>query len=438
MAGDGQELKGQEFIAALTARHPGVPRSIAIKTDVVREGVAWSPALTKLGRWAIPHVYHIYEWDEAEFHNQDEVQGKPWIQLPTRFAFADGTCSLLRLEANAPYTVHEIGEGLSFHGRYMLHRDGEALEEVYFEPRPAWYERRTSDGTPFTRIAAGNGEGCIVGFSLLQYCEYFSSNDQCLFCCIKPTWERAKKVGLERTVRRRVDQMVEVLEVAKEEQEIGHINLTGGGLLDRHKEADFYVEALQAINRVMGANKVPIQLVTQAMEEDDLKRIHEAGEGMIHISHPLEVWDERLWPTAVPGKARYVGRERWLESLCKGVKIFGYGRVASNVVGGLEMAPANGFTDWHEALENTFGGFRWLWDHGIVANATIWIKAPGSSAENFIPPPTDYYLEIERRNYDIKFEYRPPRDYSDSCCIKCMVVNCARDYDNLLGMDYAS
>ncbi len=437
IASEPQAPRGGEFIDALSARHPGIPRSIVIKTDVVREGVAWSPSLAKLGKWAIPHVYHIYEWDEEEFHG-DGVRSKGWIELPTRFAFGDGTCSLLRLDNDAPYQIHQIGGGLSFHGRYMLHRDGEPLDEVYFEPRPSWYERTTSDGTPMSRIAAGNGDGCIVGFSLLQYCEYFKSSEQCLFCCINPTFDRAKKVGLDRLVRRRIDQMKEVLEVAKEEQEVGHINLTGGGLLDRSREAAFYVDALRSLNGVMGRGKVPIQLVTQSMEEDDLKRMHEAGEGMIHLSCPVEVWDESLWPTAVPGKNRFVGRQRWLEGLCKAVKVFGYGRVATNLVGGLEMAPENGFRDWHKALDSTLGGFRWLWDQGIVANGTIWIKAPGSRAEGFTPPPTDYYLQMDQQNYRMKFEYRPPRDYSDSCCIKCMVVNCARDYDNLLGMDYAS
>ena len=65
--------RGPERIAELAGKFPGFPRTAIVKADVFREGIAWTPDLKVIGRWAVPHTHMIFDWDHDHLDDKIEV-----------------------------------------------------------------------------------------------------------------------------------------------------------------------------------------------------------------------------------------------------------------------------------------------------------------------------------------------------------------------------
>ncbi len=420
---DSETVRGRARIDLLRAAFPELPTSILIKTDVIRHGVRYSDDLPRIARWALPQTHLIFEWDHEDRHGASDVT-EGWITYPQVFCLADGTSVMIMIDSTSPYEICYQGDG-----RHVLSCDDEVIEQVYFTPRPGWFTKRTRDGSLMCKVAGGNGE-CVFSVINLNYCEYFTSEDQCQYCTIVPTMERSRELGMERVPARVLDRIVETFDAAVEEGGVQHICISGGSFLDRKREADYYIQLVKAIRNASGyREEIPFLLATQALEPEDARRLHEAGEGSVYASWALETWEEGLWPVIVPGKSKYVGRSRWLDLLCQGVEIFGRGEVASNFVAGVEMAPETGFRVEEEALESTLSGFEWLLKHDVRPAYSIWTVAPGSQYEELAAPSTSYYLELGREWYALNQKYAMPEPRTG--CYKCMCYTTYRDFQRL-------
>src|SRR3972149_4854732 len=69
---EGQRESG-ERIAELQQQFSAIPRSIVLKADVLTEGVRYTPALTTIGKWALPQIHFIFEWDHDDVHRQEDL-----------------------------------------------------------------------------------------------------------------------------------------------------------------------------------------------------------------------------------------------------------------------------------------------------------------------------------------------------------------------------
>jgi len=414
------EKKGQARIAELAERFPALPRTAIVKADVFREGVAWTPDLQAIGRWAIPHTHMIFDWDHDHLDDRVGV-AEGWMLVPAIFQMRDGTTTILKLAAESRYEIRTL-EG---DARYMLYRDGEPIEEVFFEPRPQWFTRRTADGTLMCKVVSSAGRRCIFAITLFSYCQYFKTQEQCVFCCIVPAVDHARELGIERILKPTADRVLEVYRAASAEHPIGHFNLTGGGLIDRKREANLYVQFLSQMMRALGDDSTPWHVITQALDEDDQRRLHEAGQGRITLCHPLEVWEERLFPVIAPGKARYVGREEWIRSLLRAARIFEPWRTTTTVVAGCELAPPDGFPSVSAAVRSMEEYLRFFLERGVLPRFTFWTPAPGSPWESAPPPATEYFLEISQLQSEMyrAFDVPLPR----STCRKCRAVSLESD-----------
>jgi hypothetical protein len=97
----------------------------------------------------------------------------------------------------------------------------------------------------------------------------------------------------------------------------------------------YFLEVGRAMQRRLGVATVAgSQAVLCPPSLSEVDALREAGwEG---VAFNIEVWDERLWPGFVPGKAALVPREQWLRALEHAAQVFGRGKVASVIVAGLE------------------------------------------------------------------------------------------------------
>jgi hypothetical protein len=418
---------GNARLEQLAAAFPTLPQSAILKADVFREGVAWTPDLNVIGQWAIPHTHMIFDWDhDHSGAREDTAEG--WVLIPCVFQLADGTATILKLDPASPYSIH-ILEG---DARYELRRDGEPVAEVYFESRPQWYTRRTADGSLMCKVASNAGRNCIFAITLLGHCQYFGEDEQCAFCCIVPSTSRARDLGIDRASRVKAERMLEVYGAASAEHRVAHFNLTGGGLLDRHREARLYADFLDAAMDGLGeANAQPWHVITQAFDEDDQKRLRDAGRGRITLCHPLEAWEERLFPIIAPGKARHVGYRAWVDAVLRAGKLFGPD-ATTTIVAGCEMVPEEGFRTVAEAVRSIERYMTFFLEHGLTPRFTFWTPAPGSPWEHSPRPPTEYFLEISQAQHELyrRHDVKLPR----STCHKCRVVSLEADLYRLGGV----
>ena len=124
---------------------------------------------------------------------------------------------------------------------------------------------------------------------------------------------------------------------------------------------------------------------------EGIDELREAG--WEEVAFNLEVWNERLWPGIVPGKAATVSRERWLEALEYAVKVFGKGKVASVLIAGLEPK------------ESHWAGVEWLAERGIHGVPIPWTPTPGSPLEGHQTPTAAWHLEVVTKSLDIWEKY---------------------------------
>lgn len=402
-------------IERLEGLFPDLPRSALIKADTIRKGIRYTPNLLTIGKWAVPQVHYIFEWDHQDLHSKNDVV-EGWVTVPGVFQLGDGTTTILKLDNTSPYEIRSEGDA-----RYRLYSDDEPIDEVYFEPRPEWFGKRTKDGTLMCKVVSSPGRNCILSLTLLGHCEYFNTGDQCAFCCLVPSTDKFRELGIEKGMRTKADQVLEVYEAIAEEHSVGHINITGGGLRDTKKEAELYVKFLTEVMDGLGPNnQVPWLVIPQALDGDSQKRIHEAGRGKIFLCHPIEVWNEKQFEVMVPGKAKYVGRKNWTDALVRAVGIFGRGRVLTNIVGGMEMAPPHGFKTYAEGMKSTVDYFEWCFQRDIVPSYLFWTSAPGAVYEEIPPPPTEYMLSATVEFLKLQKKYRMP--FPRCICHKCRAV----------------
>lgn len=114
----------------------------------------------------------------------------------------------------------------------------------------------------------------------------------------------------------------------------------------------------------------------------------------------LEVWDQRLFATACPGKEKAVGWDEWVRRMLDQVYTYGEGRVLTRLVIGLEMRAPHGFSDLSEAVKSTSEGFQFLMSHGIIP---LPIHMTGARGRRL---PVELFLETDRAWYETWYFYR--------------------------------
>ena len=408
-----------ERLEELREKFPEVPRSIVIKTDVLREGVRFTPDILEIGKWALPEYL---PWD-PDVHKQyknltDDLVGDCWAWLPMKFNFANGVSTKIVYDfirrTDSPYEIRRQQPETFF-----LYRDGEPIEEIFFDKRPEWLSRRSPDGRPFAAVFCLASPDSLLGFPI-KFCAYYKPEDICRFCCLNPAGvnlpQKLKKETLIDAPR-----YAEAYEAALEEFDVQHICFTGGALRDRSKEAGRYVEVVSEVDRIRrktGKNTI-VQAMSVALGRDEQQRIRDAGAD--EISFNMEVWEESLWSEIVPGKARDVGRGPWMERLLVAREVFGARRACTQFVVGVEMVSPRGFRSFHEGTRSVLEGIEWCCQNGIRPHTTTWFNTPGSLYEENQPPPTEYFLTIafERHKLMEKYGMHPAADDATSSYGRC-------------------
>jgi solute carrier family 13 (sodium-dependent dicarboxylate transporter), member 2/3/5 len=243
---------------------------------------------------------------------------------------------------------------------------------VEIPAEPEWYSRKTTSGTEMSRV--GVLQGNYLGIYVSARCLYWSNqiNGACKFCTT------GKNVGTAEETRKRVDDVVEVARAAQQESGsiFTHFN-TGYHYEDQADREEMhglrmcepYVRAVrQQVGGFIGVQAVPVPR----------RNFHEYDElieaGTDHFSFCYEFEDPEWFERLCPGKAQTMGQSAFFEAMEYTAKKLGRGRVAGEIIAGVEP------------IEATKRGIDRIVNAGAFPTVCIFRPTIGSEMEN-VPPP---------------------------------------------------
>jgi hypothetical protein len=322
----------------------------------------------------------VWKEDLGQRHYDPDARRARTRPVPHAILMPHGFSMPLYVQERSPFALRRDG------GALYLCLDELRLFEVQYEKRPGWYARETSTGVPMRHVGVHRLRRQVL-FEYNAFCKFFSDKTPCLFCGIisdRPLLPRRYKNLFSASP----EEIAEVVEVAYGEGIASEMQLTGG-VLPGQVELDYFVEVGQAIQKRLGVKTLHgSQAVFAAPQKlEDLERIRDAGwEG---VAMNAEVFDEKLWPGIVPGKAALTGREKWFAALEHAAKVFGKGNATSVLVAGIEP------------MKSHLAGIEWLAERGIYGVPIPFSPAPGSALEGFQSPTAAWHLEATARVLDL-------------------------------------
>lgn len=210
--------------------------------------------------------------------------------------------------------------------RFVLRENGQVITEVKLLPRPAYYDRYTSDGVLMRTI--GSTRGDRLSISITNSCVFWEDiRQRCKFCAIGHNdggEVKTKKVG----------HILETIDAALHDPvlPIRHIYLNSGSMPGPDRGARLFS---QIISEIKSNFTVHVHLNPCPPENekyiDDLYR-----SGLDEISFNVELSDERAANHIVPGKFSSIGLNHYYRMLSYAGGLFGDRKVSSCLIVGLE------------------------------------------------------------------------------------------------------
>ncbi|MBU6257330.1 MAG: hypothetical protein KGL18_12140 [Burkholderiales bacterium] len=336
--------------------------SPALKLQVMCEGIRYTPALGAAAAHSMPN-YYPYRFKPGE----PDPGGRGIATIPYLINTADGTEIRILGDGDSPWHV----EGDAEHGYTLIDDRNGQREAIGFEPLRPWLTQKTDDGLPYAQ-AGVTTHGDMLVINVAPGCEYFLHKHdgvsmRCTFCAYGAPDERTlhlgQKTGQVGIPQATLDRMAQACEAVCAQTEIRHIYLVGGSLTDARKEGERFLQLARYVQRI-NHRRIPVALGSGAIPDDLLERFH-AEQLVQHVCFNLEQGDAELFAKICPGKNRYVGYARWIESLETAVRLWGRGHVYTAMVAGIELEPEHGL-EWEDAARRALAGAEDLCRRGIV------------------------------------------------------------------------
>ena len=105
-----------------------------------------------------------------------------------------------------------------------------------------------------------------------------------------------------------------------------------------------------------------------------------------------------------PGKNKFVGFERWLESLEIAVSLWGKGRVYSAMVAGIELEPEYNLS-WESAAELAVNGAEDLCRRGVIPIYSLYWPVGGRDHPDYFKRLRSYFEKLNLAYAAIRKKY---------------------------------
>ncbi|MCC6274557.1 MAG: radical SAM protein [Leptospiraceae bacterium] len=380
------------LLEEMERRYKSIPMEAILKQDVLREGINFSIESLSLKGEYKPKDYFIFSFDHIPLSEMKKGEDK---KAPEEIKISGGHFHLLptvistRNNPNSPYVVRAIDE------KPYLFIENTNLGILEFPPVPSWYKRQTKSGKLPSEIAPVIEWGYLIYLTVFRNCQYFGKEEECAYCDINHNYRQQKNAGRPYTGIKDVEDILEVLSFIHEEDTVAKVyTITGGSVLTSLKkknEVDFYLDYPRAIEEKF-PGKWMGKIVAQAFEKEDCQKFKDSG---IQVYHPnYEVWDKNLFDKICPGKASWIGREKWIRRIVDSAEVFGPSYVIPNFVAGVELARPFGFDTVADAVSSTREGLEFFMSKKIMPRFTAWCPEPYTTLGTQIGPPLEYFCEL--------------------------------------------
>ena len=323
-------------------------------------------------------------------------------------------CSVLFLPDGTVAHIAEIGPAAPFQvtldtaGRACLSYNGAYLTEVSFPKFTSFYRQQTSRGVPFRGMAVLQGHD-VLSFPYLWPCEFAKAGMACKFCHCGNYTQYQSGMGIPADISFTPRDVAEAVHYAVNvERCASYIQITGGSTLETNGECGRIRELLQAIEEVAGLKNIPGEIILYTTPPADPREIDVLFDaGADRISCDIEIWNEELFRQICPGKARWTGRQRALDTLLHIARTHGPDKACSTFVVGLEPA------------EDFLAGAEFLAGHGIPPIPSIWmphgLPAPPTPVKADLP----FFRKVKRGLAEIYEKHRcqPPGNLGFNVCL---------------------
>ncbi|GIW43816.1 MAG: hypothetical protein KatS3mg077_1098 [Candidatus Binatia bacterium] len=212
-------------------------------------------------------------------------------------------------------------------GAFELRRGAER-HPVYLPIRPSFYDQQTGSGRRIGDFAQVYGSALVLGAA--QACGYSIAGGACRFCRVGSRGESERTFGVT------AYEVAEAVRLAFRERHLQFVFLAAASF-DADDGGIGEMEPLvKAIRRHASA------LVLAAMHPPRTLRWidHAYAIGVDGISFNLELHDLANLERHLPGRARYIGRSRYLQALRHAAKIFPRGAVWTELLLGASATAA--------------------------------------------------------------------------------------------------
>jgi hypothetical protein len=227
---------------------------------------------------------------------------------------------------------------------------------VRYDKPPRFYERTTSQGTPMGAVGSVRGPHLVLTPG--GACGFGVRGAPCPFCLEGARASGARAAHLHPT------EVVEVVRAATAERAVEAVYFNSAAFDAEDGGIEFIAPYVEAVRRHVDI-LVAVQLHPPASTAW-VDRTYALG--VDALSYNLEIFDPDVLLRQCVGRARYIGRERYLEVLAHAARVFPSGTVWSELVAGIEP------------LESTLAGIEALADAGVVP--VLVMHRGGSAAAN--------------------------------------------------------
>ena len=212
-------------------------------------------------------------------------------------------------------------------GAFVIKRDRQTLCKAQLQPVPKYYTLTTSDGVPMVKVGQlCSGDRFCYGMTG-PYCFFWKADRRCKFCSIGLNKDRD-------AARKTTGQMLEALAAAIEDPLVPakHVLLGGGTPNAKDMGAVLAAELCEAIKKRFDLSCYV--MICAPLKNEYIDLMWRAGVDELGMN--LEFYSDSAWEQFIPGKAKYIGKKRYIEALEYAVSRFGPINTRSILIVGLE------------------------------------------------------------------------------------------------------
>ena len=278
---------------------------------------------------------------------------------------------------NSPFELVHRGGGF-----WVQHDNGQAVQ-VRLAPRPSWYGENCSTGKPMRHV--GTLQGTYLGIFPTKTCEFWTNGrkENCKYCSV------GLNLGMDDATEKTVAEVLEVVQTARRQSKITYVDFNTG----HHEDQSFLDELAPLIKAVkaetgllVGVQSPPHKDLSQY---DKLRRM-----GVNRVSFCFELFDREKFEEVCPGKHRFYGLDRYLEtiaycaSLGKKQSLWEPWVTNGEVIAGLE------------APESTMAAIDHIASVGAIPTVCVFRPLKGTQYASGMPPKTLDMIPVFRHLYE--------------------------------------